>query len=201
MKIKGIFATVITVFIIVTGASAFFAGGFTGIFTKMIEQIRGLKMTGNPDSDFAHVMVEHDQGGIDLANEEIRMGKDRAVQAIAQKVLSRLQAEQSEMRKHVKKGKVSNTAQPVSNVSPMPDNVEDVLKDVEKWMKKTTLTGNTDKDFVVSMLEQFKDRVKMANIEMRHGKDQAVKDLATKIKTDSQQEEKELSEWLAGHNK
>jgi uncharacterized protein (DUF305 family) len=207
MQIKKTLVTAITLFAILTSASAFLGDDFSGVFTKMIEKIRAIKMTGDPDSDFAHVMAEHNQGAIDLANVELKSGKDEAVKAVARKVLTEQQAVHAQMMKHFKKGKVAKVtpaasgAQQVANQSPMEDNVKDVIADIEKWMKKTNLTGDPDKEFILAMEEHYKDQVKIANIEIRHGKNQAIKNLATKAKNDSQSIEKEITDWLSSHSK
>jgi len=178
---------------------------FTSAITKMVEKIRSIKMSGNPDADFAQVLSEHCQGAIDLANAELSSGKDAAVKAIAKNVLSKQQQMQADIKKHIKKGKPAvkpaTPAQQVANQSPMEDNVKDVVADIEKWMKKTPMTGDSDKDFVEAMLQHYKDEVKIANMEIRHGKDQAVKDFATKAKTDSQAIEKEIADWRNSHSK
>jgi uncharacterized protein (DUF305 family) len=203
MKTNKVLFVIILFFIALNSSLALMGDEFETVMTKMIERIRAVKMTGNPDSDFAQIMIEHDQGAIDLANAEIKSGKDAAVQSIARKIQSRKQAEIQELRKHHKKGKAAAPAasQQVANQSSMADNVNDVVADMEKWMKKTKFTGNTDVDFINTMLEHYRNGVKIANMEMRHGKDQAVKNLATKTKTDSQGEEKELGSWLDAHNK
>ncbi|HWA33246.1 MAG TPA: DUF305 domain-containing protein [Cyclobacteriaceae bacterium] len=205
MKTKTTFIAGIALIAALASVYAFSPNDFNGAITRMIEKIRSIKMTGNPDSDFAHVMAEHNQGAIDLANIELRSGKDVAVKSIARNVLTKQQKMQEEVRKHIKKGEpavtASTPAQQVANQSPMEDNVKDILADIEKWMKKTPMTGDPDKDFVEAMLQHYKDEVKIANMEMRHGKDQAVKDFATKAKNDSQSIEKEIADWRNAHLK
>jgi uncharacterized protein (DUF305 family) len=205
MKTKKTFIAAIALIAVVTSAFAFLGNDFTSAITKMVEKIRSIKMSGNPDADFAKVILEHSQGAIDLANAELALGKDAAVKAIAKNVLAKQQQMQADIKKHIKKAKpavVSKTpSQQVSNQSPMEDNVKDIVADIEKWMKKNPMTGNSDKDFIEAMLQHFKDEVKITNMEIRHGKDQAVKDFATKAKTDSQGIEKEIADWRSSHAK
>jgi uncharacterized protein (DUF305 family) len=204
MNTKRTLFTAITLCVILTSASAFLANDFSNAITKMIEKIRAIRMTGDPDSYFSNVMSEHNQGAIDLANVELKSGKDAAVIAIAKKVLAAQQKEQETVKKHVKTKKVarvSSTAPEATNMNSIEDNVKDVVADIEKWMKKNAMTGDADKDFVAAMVEHYKNEVKLANIEMRHGKDQKVKDLATKVKNDAMAIEKELNDWKNGHSK
>ena len=47
------------------------------------EQMSSMKMSGNPDVDFAKMMRMHHQGAIDMANAEMRDGKDAQMRKIA----------------------------------------------------------------------------------------------------------------------
>ena len=46
-----------------------------------------MKMTGDPDIDFAMMMVVHHQGAIDMAQAEINGGKDPAMIKIARQII------------------------------------------------------------------------------------------------------------------
>ena len=43
--------------------------------------------TGNPDRDFAAMMIPHHQGAIDMAEAELRFGKDERLRRLAQAII------------------------------------------------------------------------------------------------------------------
>jgi len=68
--------------------------------TKMMEKMKSMKMTGNPDHDFAIMMAEHHQGSIDAAEIVSKTGKDRKIKGLAQSILDKQPGEQKQLRAH-----------------------------------------------------------------------------------------------------
>ena len=58
------------------------------------------------------------------------------------------------------------------------------------------MTGNTDKDYVMMMIPHHKSAVKMAGTELSNGKLAALKNMATKMVEDQNNEIKEFQLWL-----
>lgn len=84
-------------------AAAVFAGGIaTGAaVTKNEQAVTDFKAamdrmqtsmmidyTGNPDVDFAHAMMPHHQGAIDMAKVELQYGKDPELRKMAEDIVS-----------------------------------------------------------------------------------------------------------------
>ena len=55
-------------------------------------------MTGDPDRDFAAMMIEHHQGAIDMARQQISRGRDPELRALANKIIADQQREIAQMR-------------------------------------------------------------------------------------------------------
>lgn len=53
----------------------------------MHKKMTGMPMTGNPDIDFAMMMVAHHQGAIAMAQTEVDTGKDPAMIKAAKKII------------------------------------------------------------------------------------------------------------------
>ena len=49
---------------------------FIVIMNRTMSQIEAMKVTGDPDYDFASIFVIHHNGSIELLNEEIKKGSD-----------------------------------------------------------------------------------------------------------------------------
>ena len=54
---------------------------------SMQKNMAGMAKTGNPDIDFAMMMVAHHQGAIDMAQAEVDGGKDAAMIKAAKKII------------------------------------------------------------------------------------------------------------------
>jgi len=52
-----------------------------------------VQLTGNPDRDFALMMIPHHQGAIDMAEVELQYGTDPELRAMAQAILDAREAE------------------------------------------------------------------------------------------------------------
>jgi hypothetical protein len=66
-------------------------------------------------------------------------------------------------------------------------------------MQMGAMTGDADHDFAMMMKKHHEDGVKMAQDEVRDGKDPKMKKMAQDIITNQNKEIQELAEWLAGH--
>ena len=54
---------------------------------RMHEGMAAAKPTGNPDRDFAAMMIPHHQGAIDMAEIQLRFGKDERLRRLAQGII------------------------------------------------------------------------------------------------------------------
>ena len=55
--------------------------------TAMDGAMKGAPMTGDPDHDFAAMMIPHHQGAVDMAKAELLFGKDPILRRLAQEIL------------------------------------------------------------------------------------------------------------------
>jgi uncharacterized protein (DUF305 family) len=66
---------------------------------KMMEDMMSMKSTGDPDKDFAMMMVPHHQGAIDMAEVELKYGKDPQLKKMAQEIIDAQKKEIEEFKK------------------------------------------------------------------------------------------------------
>ncbi len=74
----------------------------------MISMDRGMEnapMTGNPDYDFAAMMIPHHQGAVDMAKVELLYGKDPVLRRLAQEIIVSQEQEIEVMRMRLKQFK------------------------------------------------------------------------------------------------
>lgn len=67
---------------------------------------RGMKeapMTGDPDHDFAAMMIPHHQGAIDMAKAELLYGKNPTLRRLAQEIIVTQDSEIEVMKRELSK--------------------------------------------------------------------------------------------------
>jgi len=69
---------------------------------KMHHDMMTAPMTGNVDHDFVAMMLPHHQGAVDMAEGEIKYGKDPAMLHLAQKIVTDQNTEIDEMNRWLK---------------------------------------------------------------------------------------------------
>lgn len=62
--------------------------GFHGAMAAMQDQMGEVQMTGDPDTDFATMMIPHHQGAIDMAKAELEQGKDPEIRQLAEEIIA-----------------------------------------------------------------------------------------------------------------
>ena len=77
--------------------------------------------------------------------------------------------------------------------------MHDVMMAGSKHMDAMTMTGDPDHDFAMMMKTHHETGVAMAKIELRDGKDPAMRAMAEKIVASQEKEIREFSTWLAKH--
>ena len=68
-------------------------GGLNQAMVLMNTAMSSAPMTGNPDLDFAVMMIPHHQGAIDMAKVELRYGTDSRLRRLAQEIIVTQQSE------------------------------------------------------------------------------------------------------------
>ena len=80
----------------------------TASMAKMHEDMTSAPMTGNPDIDFAEMMIPHHQGAIDMAKIQLKYGKDPALRTLADEIITAQEKEIVEMRQRIRELKAAN---------------------------------------------------------------------------------------------
>lgn len=95
-----------------------FHGIMLDSMARMDHDMRNASMTGEPDHDFAAMMIPHHQGAIDMAKAELLYGRDPVLRRLAQEIITTQNSEIQVMRRQLAKPQQpqqSETGQPSSH--------------------------------------------------------------------------------------
>ena len=80
---------------------------------RMIKDM-SIRHTGDPDRDFAAMMIPHHQGAIDMAKVQLQFGRDPILRRLAQAIIVEQQQEIDVMRQELSRLPSSSSASAVS---------------------------------------------------------------------------------------
>ncbi|HEX2970269.1 MAG TPA: DUF305 domain-containing protein [Bacteroidales bacterium] len=180
---------VIAMFMTLISISVFAQQGMRlmGPMHETLSELSAVKMTGDPDYDFATMISTHHKGGIEMLNEEISNGSDHEVKALAQRIKTNQEKELEELQKFV-----SDKTESQSNDEFMKEMTKILSKAKEQMSMNMNLTGNIDRDFITLMSIHHEHGIDMVNAELKYGKDEDLKSLARRMLEDQEKERKEL---------
>jgi uncharacterized protein (DUF305 family) len=81
-------------------SDASFQGAMVEAMRRMDTDM-AIKHSGNPDRDFAAMMIPHHQGAIDMAKAELQFGQDPVLRRLAQAIIVEQQQEIEVMRRQL----------------------------------------------------------------------------------------------------
>ena len=85
------------------GATSPFANLMERSMTVMDDGMKQAPMTGDPDHDFAAMMIPHHQGAIDMAKAELLYGKNPVLRRLAQEIVVTQNSEITVMQMELQK--------------------------------------------------------------------------------------------------
>ncbi|MGE5498909.1 MAG: DUF305 domain-containing protein, partial [Syntrophothermus sp.] len=158
--------------------------GMMNDMQQMQKKMSGIKMTGDPDHDFAVMMIEHHKGAVNMSKKEVSSGSESQVKSIAHKVITDQNREIKELQAFVKSSKPmkkTDSDQMQNETGSSGKNMMNKMDDMRKDMEKVDITGNQDKDYVSMMIVHHQHAVDMAKDYLDKGKDEKLKQIAQKM--------------------
>ncbi|AUD05426.1 hypothetical protein GCM10028818_53330 [Spirosoma horti] len=168
------------------------ANVYQQIMHANMTQMNAMKMTGDPDHDFAMMMSMHHQGAIDMANEVLKSGNDPMIKTMAQNVVSSQTSEKSQFTQFL-----SSHQAVASDAGKTFDAM--AMQGMDKMMKAQDtrfLSGNSDVDFTALMIDHHQSALDMAQMELNYGKVDSMKQMAQKIIEEQKTEISQFQDWL-----
>lgn len=148
--------------------------------TKMM----GMKMTGDPDHDFAMMLKMHHQSAVDMSDMEIKQGKNAQVKALGTKIKTNNQKEIKELDQFLSSHK------PMSGSSKLGQQGMEIMHS-----GKHSMNGNVDHDYASMMAQHHQQGIDMARVFLKEGKTEKMKIMANnviKVQTEEMAELKKL---------
>ncbi|SDW14337.1 Uncharacterized conserved protein, DUF305 family [Hydrobacter penzbergensis] len=162
------------------------------VMNSMMNKMHSLKTTGDFDVDWANMMIEHHQGGIDMAQVELSQGKDEKMKSKAQEIITKQKDEQQKLRAIISSYKPSGMKHGEGEL-------EKHMKDMMNTMQSMKMSGDVDKDFATMMMHHHEHGIAMAAMEVKNGMNDELKKMAQKSITDQEKDVKEFKVWLNTH--
>ncbi|MDQ2771944.1 MAG: DUF305 domain-containing protein [Bacteroidota bacterium] len=176
-------------------ASSAATGSLTGAMAKMMQKANAGKPIGNTDHDFAHMMITHHEGAIDMSEIELRDGKDATLRAMAEKIIADQKKEVADLDKAAER--LDGSAK---NYTPKDPNDQFQMKmdqSMKPMMAPMTPSGNVDMDYARMMVAHHTSTVQMAEAEVAMGKDAETKKMAQMQISAQTKEIQQFNDWLA----
>ncbi|UYZ64878.1 DUF305 domain-containing protein [Hymenobacter weizhouensis] len=179
------------------GAGSGATASLTGAMAKMMQQMHAFKPAGNKDHDFAHHMMVHHQGAVDMAEVLLKEGKDATLRQMAEKILAdqkkeigQLEAVATRLDRAAKNYDPSNPQDPFQAA---------MTASMKPMMAPMTPSGDVDRDFAMMMTVHHQSAVDMAQLEVAQGTDAELKKMAQQMITEQQKEIQQFNDWLKQH--
>lgn len=153
-----------------------------------MSQMMKMKMTGDPDHDFASMMRMHHQGAVDMADLELKQGKDVSTKALASRIKAANQKEIKEMTQFLSTHKPMKSSSSKMGQGGMMQSMHS---------GKHAMNGKADHDFASMMVEHHQGAVDMSRAFLKEGKTAQMKTLANRIIREQTKEIAELKKLEA----
>lgn len=155
-----------------------------------MNQMMSMKMTGDPDHDFAMMLKMHHQSAVEMADLEIKQGKNAQVRKMATQIKAANQKEIGELTQFISSHKPQSSSSKLG-------------QEGMKMMHSGThsMNGNIDHDFASMMAQHHQQGVDMARAFLKEGKTERMKAMANnviKVQTKEIGELKRLEASLKG---
>ncbi|TGE21501.1 DUF305 domain-containing protein [Hymenobacter aquaticus] len=167
-----------------------------GVMNTMMTNMDALKPAGNTDHDFAHMMLAHHKGAVEMSALELKEGKDATLRAMAQKISDDQQQEILALEAIAERldGAAANY-KPTDPADPFTRQMKSSMDVMMTNLGEPS--GSVDQDYARLMVPHHQSAVDMAKAELAHGRDPKLKAMAQQMINAQEKEIKQFKEWQA----
>lgn len=160
------------------------------IMHQMMGKMDTMKMTKDPDNDFAMMMRMHHQGAIDMANLELKSGGDATMKQMAQSIIQSQQMEITQLTAFLQ------SHPPHGNDLDFDTQQMSTMKKGGKQADLQLINGNVDHDFAILMIGHHQTAIENSRLEQLRGSEVSMKTMAANIIDAQQKEIDQFQDWL-----
>lgn len=167
---------------------------------KMMDDMEDVDLTGNFDVDFGKIMIEHHEGGIDMARSISNKGENEELKKMAEAIIDKNEGDIAILKDLVdasdkKTDNANDNKMKDANTSHHMSLLKNSMKENMKEMHDMEMSGNVDNDFAMMMAAHHAHAVEMARMELEYGTSADMKAMAKKIIDSQQKEIGKLKDW------
>ena len=176
----------------------------------MMQQMSGVE-AASIDEAFAQMMIIHHQGAINMASQVMQSGDNNEIKQRAQQLITTKQQEVERLQQFAGNTRgnanqqlgTSGTTNAGTTGTTTGDPMEQLRGATEGTMEQLQqeqLNGDADHDFAHILILHHQDAIEMANVELQHGMNQQVKEIAQKIVDNNKKQIAELQTWTKSND-
>lgn len=134
--------------------------GLMASMNSMMGDMKAMQMTGDPDHDFASMMVKHHNGAIEMSAVETSTGTDSTLKRLAVKITEDSRKDNLEFESFLKEHKPATRS----------DFSEKAMAMLNNSAGMHSMSGKIDTDYGMMMVQHHKDGISMAKEYLKTGK-------------------------------
>jgi uncharacterized protein (DUF305 family) len=158
---------------------------------QMVQKLKKLEATGDPDFDYAFQAKIHAQGAQDFLKIAMQNAKDASLKEMAQTLTAGNQSDITMLDGTLKQLKPSRPNQAFTQQQSR--NIEAMNLKLQQTGTSDRLTTDVDKNVVVLLSEHQQDAIDMATTFLQHGKNTALRTYAQQVIDKAQSQRARLS--------
>jgi uncharacterized protein (DUF305 family) len=159
-----------------------------------LKNIKGMNPSGDFDCDYANMMILHHQSAIAASDLEMEKGADERMKMMAKNIKKEHSEEITKMHAILNNFKV---IAPDNEPVKMHQELNESMQFMMDQMNGVKMTNNTDKNYAMMMISHHKSALKMAQYELKYGKQPELKKMAQHMVDTQENEIKQFEEMLS----
>ena len=171
---------------------------YTRSMTRMHDEMMIGMGYNDPDTAFAKAMLGHHRGAVEMAKIQLKYGTDEEMRQLAQEIIAAQQVEIDILNKWL--ASHPDTAKPKPNTEAMQQAYARSMDVLNGEMVLGIADPVPDMAFARGMLPHHIGAVAMANIQLKYGTDEEMRQLAQDIIDGQQTEIEHMQQWIADAN-